>query len=264
MPDPTTAPTSEYEEILALASEEEADAPPEEDDSPWPDEPARAAAPSRPRREEMASVYDRSDAAPEGRETLFTRWDVDSEERKIRGGRVGVAAVVGLVAVFGLLGAVQGRSGVAADTATSPTASPEATRRTPVVGQELRRPPARFDTSSLSAVEDEPEAPPPPPADYDPEMLPEPVQVAAAPRATAPNSWRTSLQIPVPEEVGDDREPDRRGSHDVPPAPQRRIDVDDLIAIGRTALQIAPHDVIECSVPPYEREFAIDIWRPNP
>lgn len=27
-------------------------------------------------------------------------------------------------------------------------------------------------------------------------------------------------------------------------------------------LQVAPHDVIECSVPPYEGEFAIDIWRP--
>lgn len=27
-------------------------------------------------------------------------------------------------------------------------------------------------------------------------------------------------------------------------------------------LQIAPQDVIECSVPPYEPEFAVDIWRP--
>jgi pyrimidine operon attenuation protein / uracil phosphoribosyltransferase len=28
------------------------------------------------------------------------------------------------------------------------------------------------------------------------------------------------------------------------------------------ALQIAPDDVIECNVPPYENEFAIDLWRP--
>ena len=34
--------------------------------------------------------------------------------------------------------------------------------------------------------------------------------------------------------------------------------------VAGITLQIAPHDVIECSVPPYEREFAIDIWRPNP
>lgn len=208
MTDKQPTPVTEYDELLTLASEEETEVPAEDDDSPWPDEPPRAASPTRSRREDMASVYDRSDAAPEGRDTLFTRWDVDSEERKIRGGRVAVAAVLGLVVVFGLLSAAQGRSGVAADTATPPSASPEATRRTPVVGQELRRPPARFDTSGLSAVEDEPEATLPPPADYDPEPLPEPVQVAAAPRATAPNSWRTSLQIPVPEEVGDDREPD--------------------------------------------------------
>ncbi len=32
--------------------------------------------------------------------------------------------------------------------------------------------------------------------------------------------------------------------------------------IGAT-LQIAPGDVIECNVPPYEPEFAIDIWRPQ-
>jgi pyrimidine operon attenuation protein/uracil phosphoribosyltransferase len=28
-------------------------------------------------------------------------------------------------------------------------------------------------------------------------------------------------------------------------------------------LQIAPGDVIECNVPPYEPDFAIDIWRPH-
>jgi pyrimidine operon attenuation protein/uracil phosphoribosyltransferase len=28
-------------------------------------------------------------------------------------------------------------------------------------------------------------------------------------------------------------------------------------------LEIAPHDVIECNVPPYETTFAIDIWRPD-
>ena len=27
-------------------------------------------------------------------------------------------------------------------------------------------------------------------------------------------------------------------------------------------LQIAAEDVIECSVPPYEQEFAVDVWRP--
>ena len=32
--------------------------------------------------------------------------------------------------------------------------------------------------------------------------------------------------------------------------------------VGAT-LQIAPGDVIECNVPPYEPEFAIDIWRPQ-
>lgn len=31
--------------------------------------------------------------------------------------------------------------------------------------------------------------------------------------------------------------------------------------VGMT-LKIAPGDVIECSVPPYESEFAIDLWRP--
>lgn len=29
-------------------------------------------------------------------------------------------------------------------------------------------------------------------------------------------------------------------------------------------LQVAPHDVIECNVPPFEPELAIDIWRPTP
>ncbi len=28
-------------------------------------------------------------------------------------------------------------------------------------------------------------------------------------------------------------------------------------------LKIAPGDVIECNVPPYEREFAVDLWRPR-
>jgi len=32
--------------------------------------------------------------------------------------------------------------------------------------------------------------------------------------------------------------------------------------VGAT-LQIAPDDVIECNVPPYEAEFAIDLWRPG-
>jgi pyrimidine operon attenuation protein/uracil phosphoribosyltransferase len=31
--------------------------------------------------------------------------------------------------------------------------------------------------------------------------------------------------------------------------------------VGAT-LQIAPEDVIECNVPPYESEFAVDLWRP--
>lgn len=29
------------------------------------------------------------------------------------------------------------------------------------------------------------------------------------------------------------------------------------------ALQVAPHDVVECNVPPFEPELAIDIWRPS-
>lgn len=209
MTEQPTTPASEYDELLTLASEDDASVLSEDDDSPWPDEPPRAAATSRRSRDDLSSVYDRSDAAaPEGRDTFWTKWDVDAEERKIRAGRVGVAAVVGLVVVFGMLSAAQGRSGVAADTATSPTALPEAARKTPVVGQELRRPPARFDTSGLSAVEDEPEALPSPPADYAPEPAPEPVQLVAAPRATAPNSWRTGLQLQVPDEVGDDPDDD--------------------------------------------------------
>ena len=28
-------------------------------------------------------------------------------------------------------------------------------------------------------------------------------------------------------------------------------------------LKIAPGDVIECNVPPYEEDFAIDLWRPG-
>jgi len=32
--------------------------------------------------------------------------------------------------------------------------------------------------------------------------------------------------------------------------------------VGLT-LKIAPGDVIECNVPPYEPEFAIDLWRPG-
>ena len=31
--------------------------------------------------------------------------------------------------------------------------------------------------------------------------------------------------------------------------------------VGLT-LKIAPDDVIECNVPPYEQEFAVDLWRP--
>lgn len=32
--------------------------------------------------------------------------------------------------------------------------------------------------------------------------------------------------------------------------------------VGLT-LKIAPDDVIECNVPPYEAEFAVDLWRPG-
>ena len=32
--------------------------------------------------------------------------------------------------------------------------------------------------------------------------------------------------------------------------------------VGLT-LKIAPGDVIECNVPPYEADFAVDVWRPN-
>lgn len=32
--------------------------------------------------------------------------------------------------------------------------------------------------------------------------------------------------------------------------------------VGLT-LKIAPGDVIECNVPPYEAEFAVDVWRPG-
>ena len=32
--------------------------------------------------------------------------------------------------------------------------------------------------------------------------------------------------------------------------------------VGLT-LKIAPADVIECSVPPYEADFAVDVWRPG-
>jgi len=31
--------------------------------------------------------------------------------------------------------------------------------------------------------------------------------------------------------------------------------------VAGLVLQVAPHDVIECNVPPYEAEFAVDIWR---
>lgn len=34
-------------------------------------------------------------------------------------------------------------------------------------------------------------------------------------------------------------------------------------AIVGLTLQIAPDDVIECSVPPFEDEFAVDVWRPS-
>ena len=33
--------------------------------------------------------------------------------------------------------------------------------------------------------------------------------------------------------------------------------------VAGLTLQIAPGDVIECNVPPYEPEFAVDIWRPH-
>lgn len=33
--------------------------------------------------------------------------------------------------------------------------------------------------------------------------------------------------------------------------------------VGLT-LKIAPGDVIECNVPPYETDFAVDLWRPAP
>ena|SRR5690349_16202920 len=33
--------------------------------------------------------------------------------------------------------------------------------------------------------------------------------------------------------------------------------------VAGLVLQVAPHDVIECNVPPYEAEFAVDIWRPG-
>ena len=33
--------------------------------------------------------------------------------------------------------------------------------------------------------------------------------------------------------------------------------------VGLT-LKIAPGDVIECNVPPYEKDFAVDLWRPGP
>ena len=33
--------------------------------------------------------------------------------------------------------------------------------------------------------------------------------------------------------------------------------------VAGITLQIAPGDVIECNVPPYEPEFAVDIWRPK-
>ena len=32
--------------------------------------------------------------------------------------------------------------------------------------------------------------------------------------------------------------------------------------VGLT-LEIAPDDVIECNVPPYENDFAVDVWRPG-
>ena len=32
--------------------------------------------------------------------------------------------------------------------------------------------------------------------------------------------------------------------------------------VGLT-LEIAPGDVIECNVPPYENDFAVDVWRPG-
>jgi pyrimidine operon attenuation protein / uracil phosphoribosyltransferase len=34
----------------------------------------------------------------------------------------------------------------------------------------------------------------------------------------------------------------------------------DIVGI---TLKIAPDDVIECNVPPYESEFAVDLWRPG-
>jgi pyrimidine operon attenuation protein/uracil phosphoribosyltransferase len=33
----------------------------------------------------------------------------------------------------------------------------------------------------------------------------------------------------------------------------------DIVGI---TLKIAPDDVIECNVPPYEQDFAVDLWRP--
>jgi pyrimidine operon attenuation protein/uracil phosphoribosyltransferase len=33
----------------------------------------------------------------------------------------------------------------------------------------------------------------------------------------------------------------------------------DIVGI---TLKIAPDDVIECNVPPYEADFAVDLWRP--
>ena len=57
---------------------------------------------------------------------------------------------------------------------------------------------------------------------------------------------------------------DRRGIARVAVLVDRRINALPVHAdVAGITLQIAPGDVIECNVPPYEPEFAVDIWRPK-
>lgn len=44
---------------------------------------------------------------------------------------------------------------------------------------------------------------------------------------------------------------------------RRRARIPIVADIVGLTLEIAPTDVIECNVPPYETDFAVDVWRPG-
>jgi len=59
------------------------------------------------------------------------------------------------------------------------------------------------------------------------------------------------------------RECDAAQVHAVVLVDRRRARLPIRADIVGLTLEIAPDDVIECNVPPYEADFAIDLWRPG-